>query len=515
MVNNEKPNINKNNNIHNIQFNLQNQNNPIFYPLKMNPFNNQMFQYQMNYYMNYYNKLNNIKQNINTLNKYSLKIDISRKELKNLSENVLIKIIQFIQTHCKIFIDDYMIDYKSPCFKIEKSQSLINECFLKIKDEIEKEIKDPKYSFNIINDETKDIKKENNSNGKGVNIKTENIKNNLFIPDKTDNNLLVKNGKWICINHKREFIFYDSYKSHYRTTHKYLCPHCGIFFGFIKKFHKHCIACKKNNLINDVNNNLNVNNNKNKEDNEKHNNYNSSKNKSNNMIKCSDCDLIFNNIESMSMHFYNIHEKKKEENKNKIEINNLPKNCNIQKKIELKREEYSLVNNIKDIISKMKINCNEKIFEKMQFKIKEEEKEKLQKNESLKNQGDVEIEEERNNQEELKMKENLKKQEELQKHEELKLNNDLKKKEEINKKIELKEEEINMKKDQEEIKEIKESKDKISKKDYYECYLDKIQFSSEKDYVSHFKNNHPEDYPFNCDICYFSEKINCHLSKHH
>ena len=32
----------------------------------------------------------------------------------------------------------------------------------------------------------------------------------------------------------------------------------------------------------------------------------------------------------------------------------------------------------------------------------------------------------------------------------------------------------------------------------YECYIDKRRFKNEEEYINHFNNYHPEDYPFYC-----------------
>jgi len=37
---------------------------------------------------------------------------------------------------------------------------------------------------------------------------------------------------------------------------------------------------------------------------------------------------------------------------------------------------------------------------------------------------------------------------------------------------------------------------------YYECYHEGTKFQDEKSYVSHFKSEHPNDYPFYCNICH-------------
>ena len=62
---------------------------------------------------------------------------------------------------------------------------------------------------------------------------------------------------------------------------------------------------------------------------------------------------------------------------------------------------------------------------------------------------------------------------------------------------------------------------KYQKIKYYECYLDGKTFNNEKEYVTHFKNCHPDDYPFYCYNCqkgfYSKMAIKNHnkMKKHH
>ena len=36
---------------------------------------------------------------------------------------------------------------------------------------------------------------------------------------------------------------------------------------------------------------------------------------------------------------------------------------------------------------------------------------------------------------------------------------------------------------------------------YYECYIDKLVFNNEKQYINHFKQYHKNDYPYYCYDC--------------
>ena len=361
-----EPNTNKNKNL---QYILQNQKNLMYYPFQMNSLTNQMYQYQMNY-INYYNKLNQIIPNNNNYNKYSLKIDISSQEFKKLSKRALFLMIQFLQKYCKIETYTDISNYKHPFFTIEKSKNIINEYLLKFKKNENSNKKAFKEHFeNIIGDENETIKEDNNDS----NEKKE-IKNNLGNEKIIDNNLLFKNNKWICKNHNREFKTFDAYISHFKSTHKYFCQFCGEYFGFLKKFNKHQINCNKNKIINNMDINLDINKNKkykNCINNENKNNDNSSSSYLNNMIKCSDCDLIFHNFESMTLHFFQIHEKKTRENSKKVENNNSLKinNNNNLKKIEDRNEENQL--------NKNKQGSNEIQLKKKKEEIKSNEEKKM------------------------------------------------------------------------------------------------------------------------------------------
>ena len=54
---------------------------------------------------------------------------------------------------------------------------------------------------------------------------------------------------------------------------------------------------------------------------------------------------------------------------------------------------------------------------------------------------------------------------------------------------------------------------------YYECYIDKKSFISEKEYVKHFREYHNDDYPFYCEECckgFFSyQSIKAHNGAKH
>ena len=159
-------------------------------------------------------------------------------------------------------------------------------------------------------------------------------------------------------------------------AHKYQCDKCHEFFNHRKKFKSHIcnnqidetnevnnfssIAFKDKNLKNDVNHNQNK------------------------MVKCHDCDLIFNNIGLMKKHFYKIHKniKKEKNSKNKenktyyvLKNENNEINNNIirienkiikkKKKMNKNEEEKDKIENTKkeDIINYYKCQKDEKLFE--------------------------------------------------------------------------------------------------------------------------------------------------------
>ena len=185
----------------------------------------------------------------------------------------------------------------------------------KEKEKKEKEKEEQKKNDNIINEKNLNNDSEQIS---GININLDGNKN-----------IDIENESKICYcsNHNKRFLNHEGYISHCRATHKFKCQKCGKFFGIIKKLVNHEASCKNKNIFNNnnsINNNnievkINGINNINNINSANQNNNNSdcliNHDVKSNIIKCTECDLIFNNVESMSLHFYKIHEKSKVDEK--------------------------------------------------------------------------------------------------------------------------------------------------------------------------------------------------------
>ena len=400
-----------------------------------NPLNNPMFQYsnmmdfnKLNYIkqgnninnlmllnslnnFNYFNQVNRINNNINnnSINSNSnfvednnLKIDIPQLLLTKIEKKYLIDLIIFIQTYCNLKIKSKHLILQHNIYEIKRKNN-------------------NQYALNVKESEKKSI--ENNEEEK-ENIINENSINREY----RDNVVIVspKKGIFHCINHNKNFKTKNGLMSHCKSSHKFRCGKCGIFFGSIKKINEHVQFCKVNE----------------------------------NLIKCSECNLFFNNVELMSFHFFQIHDKKNQQN---IQENNISKKLmedfdNNYKDDKDDGKEKSLIEKYKNL------DKEEKIRKQIELKKAEDIVKKIQ----LKRQ-----------EEKLKKEEELKKQEEeLEKQDE-----ELKKKEELNRQ-------------EEELK-----KEKESKVYSYSCYRDGKKFETEKEYIKHFTSEHPNDYPFYCYVC--------------
>ena len=155
-----------------------------------------------------------------------------------------------------------------------------------------------------------------------------------------------------------------------------------------------------------------------------------------NFIKCTECDLIFHNVESMTLHFYKIHEKAKVDEKKVEEI--LIKINDSLGGVENKGiKEQNKENNQKiiNIIKEMKDNYG--INKKSNDILKEEEENKrkviLKNEEELKRQEELRIQLELRNQEELKrqIKQKREEEEELRKQKEIRKREETRKQEEF------------------------------------------------------------------------------------
>ena len=188
-------------------------------------------------------------------------------------------------------------------------------------------------------------------------------------------------------------------------------------------------------------------------------------------FKCLLCGNLFGILSKYNKHFKNCHNNAEENNISNKKKNKEEKYANINKK-KFKCFECEL---IFDDNSSMLAHYNE-IHKKKKIDEKNEEKKP-----------------------EIKKEKKMKKEEENKKKEDIK-------KEEINtkKKFEKKDkkkEVENDKKQELESQEESQNTPKEKKAGNFVCYLDLNEFETEKGYIKHFKNCHPEDYPFYCYDC--------------
>ena len=127
---------------------------------------------------------------------------------------------------------------------------------------------------------------------------------------KNDKNLILDKNKEIihnfrlpilCSTHNKQIKTLKGFLSHIIDTHKtYICEQCGENFKTFKRLKTHILS------------------NINKDDAPIFNNEINEENLDEDMVKCSECGLIFNSVEKMSFHYFEVHEKnKKEKNDNK------------------------------------------------------------------------------------------------------------------------------------------------------------------------------------------------------
>ena len=287
------------------QSNTQNKNNPKNIPIyqyynmmnlnKLNYFN------QLNYINNQIllNRLNNNQgnNNINIINSgalgdNNLMIDIPQMLLTKIEKKYLIDLILFIRNFCNLKINNKYLDFKHDIYEIKIYKN--KNCTINIKDSkkkslenIEKKEEDIKEenineNENIINEEQKnEIKdKEDKENHLG----DKNVINSINEEYNDDIILISTNNHYfLCKNHNKEFKTKDSLMSHCKSTHRFRCEECGKMFGTMKKMNNHLKICEKKRL---------------KE----------------NKIKCSECDLFFDDVETMTIHFYEMHDIKNQKN---------------------------------------------------------------------------------------------------------------------------------------------------------------------------------------------------------
>jgi hypothetical protein len=317
---------------------------------------------------------NNFRRNPN-----STKIGISHEELKEIKSEYLIELIEFINFVCNITIQKKYIDCTYSIFKIIKRRKRNFEIVIN-----KKEAKNYKYKINESDNEINDDSKENIDNENENNINVINI-------EKENNNGLSENNTFFCEKHNRLFDNLEKYFSHCKENEeKLICEKCLKGFWKIEKFKNH--KCAK--LGEEKNNH--------KEDDEEED------------IKCAECDLIFDSVESMSLHYFEKHEKKKQELIKKRE----------EKRKQMEEQKKRLLNKRKEIddriakrlemimeLDKEKKNKKEENNQKKFGEKGEKEKEKNQ-NKIIINNDDLDNGKEKEDKD-IKREENVKKQEDI------------------------------------------------------------------------------------------------------
>ena len=281
-----------------------------------------------------FNLLTNSNDDININELYKTTIEISNEKLISLKKEYLLELIKFINSNCHIILEnEKFINFTFSIFKIIKS------------------INNNGYNIIIQNDNNKIIgdnifykKKEENS----INIINENIE----IKNK---NIEVKHNfipPILCSIHELKFQNLDDYLYHcYLNHNKFLCEECSQNFSNFLDFKKH-INLMKNQNINNINiNSINPRN------------ENLINIQDENKIKCTECNLKFDSVENMTIHFFEKHENKKIQD-------------NLKKQEELKRQEEEMR---KEELERLK--RKEEVMKYEELKRKEKLKEEDQKNE--------------------------------------------------------------------------------------------------------------------------------------
>ena len=480
------------------------------------------------------------------------KVGISHKELKEIKNEYLIELIEFINTACSITIQNRYIDCTYSIFKIIKKKKNIFEIIIN-----KKEAKKTNYKIkeNIMHDD----QKENNDNENNVNaIKIEKENKNII-----EDNELSGNNTFFCEKHNQLFINLEKYFLHCKENgEKLICENCLKGFWKIEKYKDH-----KCSIVGESKKNH-------EEDDEEED------------IKCSECDLIFDSVESMSLHYFEKHEKKKQEiikkrkEKRKIIEEKKKKENTKRKEIDdrLAKRLEKIIELDKEKKNKKEENIKKNIVEKNE---KEKEVEKDKNENKINIEKKLENEKEKNDKD-IKREEDVKKQEDIIKEALFQRKNekiaqkkmdkeeDEKRKNEIRKNIRLKGQifnnkgekvemiEVEVKKqltkeELEELEEIRKEKETevreereeleklrqldeldeeerqkrikelnkpyedflmrkklalkykdynpIKGKNHYECYHDNQIFKKEKSYIKHYQTEHPDDFPFYCRVC--------------
>jgi len=236
-----------------------------------------------NYYNLFEEKVNNysyipdMKKYIRDyLNINKTKLAIKYKELKELKSEYLIELIQFISCVCNLTVENKYIDCLYSIFKIVKYKG--QNIYQIVINKKEANRHDYKKKINDMNNEIIDDEEENEDN----------ILN--------ENDDIFQFGTFFCEKHNRLFNNLEQYYNHCSNyDEKLICEKCLKGYRSINKFKNH-----KCNII------------KNKDKEEIDKNEDSDSYSDSNKVECSECDLVFDSIESMSLHYFEIHEKKKQ-----------------------------------------------------------------------------------------------------------------------------------------------------------------------------------------------------------
>ena len=462
-------------------------NNAIFEQNKLNNF------YQVGY-QDYRNKYNLINENL------KISIGITFNELESLTKEHLIQFIQFINYSCNLNLKD--IKYSNCCCSIFEIKENLNRNGYNIV--ISKNELNSKFRNKIEDINENNIILENNEKLYNK-ISNENDDNFYLLKEKNDipHNYCLPIS---CpIHNNIKFNSLNSYLIHCKEAHKiFICKDCGKIFEDFNNFKCHIYK-----ILNIENENINID----IKDNDAPPLFKNLK-ESNNLeknIKCTKCELIFDSVEKMSIHFYEAHEKKIIEtskiNEEFLQNKNQSKNENVK--------ECSL-NRIEDNENEKKIeNLNQKKEENIKSEevkkestlesgdemkiIKEISKENSNKKESKylqrkKNRDKEENEEEISiKKEEFKKKEKLKKQDDLKRQEELKRQKELNNQEDLKREEELKEIKVlKIKEELEKQENSKEEEEEEIKNDgfYFICCIDNKKFSTQNLYFEHFRKEH-------------------------
>ena len=350
----QKNNINNNYNFNNNYNNNNNiDNNILNIPNNIN--NN------INKNLNILNNINNINNpiNINEQNNiknnsdyYDLILNINLDILKMLDKQNLIDILLFIQDNCKIKLDPKSVLFQHSLFKIYKKLGNNNEYLFSIQNEKKKLFMNNQLNINSI--ENNNINENSSDSSSDDEEEKDNIINEEknFISNK-ENKIEVKNNSdnrdniIFCELHKKAYLK-SEYEEHLKSHNK--CEKCGAEFETKEDLKDHM-------KIPHIMRNINCHNKQQEKNNSENNNINEGINDS--KVKCTECNLIFDSVESMSAHYYEIHEKERI-------INNNKKLEELKKQEEEKRKEE---------IEKNKEKQQVKFLEKFDKEIKQREKE--------------------------------------------------------------------------------------------------------------------------------------------